>query len=215
IYDLLYWTIVAAPLLVVMPARGLTAVSAEANAQTLDLVQLTCLTATRIVFGKWLSLVSQSLLLVASVFPYAMIRYYFGQIDILLELKVLFILLESSLLLTALAVTLSTLSLIPRVIALVAVAPGLLWCIVVTMAILLAEFPDYLLSGLMSPSFLPHLHLLATVILCIAYLLEMAAGRIAPITENPSGRRRAIALTAALLSLLFGGLEHGQDAPAT
>ena len=47
------------PLLLLMPARGLGAVSEEARANTFDLVQLTRMTAFRIALGKWIALVAQ------------------------------------------------------------------------------------------------------------------------------------------------------------
>src|SRR6188474_3353491 len=76
-FDGFFWAFVWLPLLVMMPARGLTAVSEEVKANTLDLVQLTRLSAFRIVFGKWVALVSQTFLLVAAILPYAVLRYFF------------------------------------------------------------------------------------------------------------------------------------------
>lgn len=51
----------------VRPIRGLNALASEIKADTLDLLLLTRLSAWRITFGKWLSLTSQSALLVVAV----------------------------------------------------------------------------------------------------------------------------------------------------
>ncbi|NJK91911.1 MAG: hypothetical protein HC904_08840 [Blastochloris sp.] len=71
-----FWFLVCTQLLFVMPCRALGALSSEIKANTLELMTLSELSAWRIVCGKWISLTCQSLLLVVSVLPYAVIRYF-------------------------------------------------------------------------------------------------------------------------------------------
>lgn len=104
----LLWSALGLLILLVMPMRGLTAVSEEVKANTLDLVALTKMGSFRIVLGKWLALMAQTLLLTVAVLPYAVLRYFFGQVDIIGDLQSLFFMLMTSCVSTALCVALST-----------------------------------------------------------------------------------------------------------
>lgn len=57
-----FWGAIAVAVAVVVPLRGLTAVSGERLSGNLDLVWLTRLSATKIVVGTWLALMGQVLL---------------------------------------------------------------------------------------------------------------------------------------------------------
>ena len=81
--------------------------SEETRANTFDLVQLTRLTAFRITLGKWLALVAQTALLVAALLPYAVLRHYFGGVDVITDLVIIAHLMMASFVLTAGAVALS------------------------------------------------------------------------------------------------------------
>ena len=122
--DGLLWTAIGGALLVLMPLRALTAISEEDKANTLHLVQLTRLSSTRIVWGKWIALVSQTLLLSVAILPYAVLRYFFGGIDIVSDLLALMWMLGGSLMLTAGCLVLSTLPMGTRVILLAGGVPG-------------------------------------------------------------------------------------------
>jgi ABC-type transport system involved in multi-copper enzyme maturation permease subunit len=67
--DAFFWMAVAVPLLLIVPMMGQASLSAEIKANTLELIFLTRLTAWRIVVGKWLALVAQSVLSSARCFP--------------------------------------------------------------------------------------------------------------------------------------------------
>ena len=84
--DGVFWSTLFATLLIMAPLRALGALSAEIDARTMDLLLLTRLDAWRIVWGKWVSLMSQSLLLVVALLPYAVVRYFFGSVDIVQDL---------------------------------------------------------------------------------------------------------------------------------
>ena len=100
---ILFWLMVAVPLLLVVPLGGLNAIGGEIKGNTLELIFLTRLTAFRIVVGKWFALFSQSLLLVCAVLPYLVLRYFMGGVNLANELMLLAGILFGSALLTALA----------------------------------------------------------------------------------------------------------------
>jgi ABC-type transport system involved in multi-copper enzyme maturation permease subunit len=77
-------------LCVILPLRGFSAVADELKAGTLDMLALTSLSAGRIIFGKWASIVAQSLLIAFSILPYVVARYVFGGLDLFGEVAMLF-----------------------------------------------------------------------------------------------------------------------------
>ncbi len=99
--DGVFWSTVFATLLLVAPLRALGALHAEIDARTMDLLLLTRLDSWRIVWGKWVSLVTQSLLLIVSIFPYAVVRYFFGAVDVVQDFVVIGIMLVLSAVFTA------------------------------------------------------------------------------------------------------------------
>ena len=206
-FDGFFWAFVWLPLLVMMPARGLTAVSGEIKANTLDLVLLTRLSATRIVFGKWVALVSQTLLLVAAILPYAMLRYFFGEIDVVSDLKTIGLLLLCSLAFTAGAIALSSVHLAVRIIVLVMLVPTLLTGVIPF--IVMRAFGG---SSATSPFtdwnwMLPVFTFIYTVL-----LLQIAAGRIAPLSENHASTKRTLGLVLAGAAAVFAAFADEETA---
>ncbi|RBP37685.1 hypothetical protein DES53_11367 [Roseimicrobium gellanilyticum] len=192
------------PLLILMPARGLTAVSEELKVNTLDLVQLTHLTAFRIVLGKWVALIAQTLLVVTAILPYAVLRYFFGEVDIVSDLTGIGIMMLASMVLTAGALALSSAHIALRIL----VVLGLFFA----MSFLLSMVFDrsYLVSG-GGPSRTWLLWMLPLLAVMHVYLLlEIAASRIAPISENHSGRKRMVILVMGAVGVLLAwfGEEH-------
>ncbi|MDP9179980.1 MAG: ABC transporter permease, partial [Gemmatimonadota bacterium] len=80
-----FWSALLVPLLIITPLRALSTIRSEREAQTLDLLQLTPLTAWRIVFAKWSSLMAQALLWVAALLPFFVLRYFFGGMNLVEE----------------------------------------------------------------------------------------------------------------------------------
>jgi hypothetical protein len=76
-------------LCIIMPLRGFSAVAGEMQRNTLDMLVLTRLSAVRIVFGKWISIVLQSLLVALSLMPYVVASYVYGGTDLVHELLML------------------------------------------------------------------------------------------------------------------------------
>ncbi len=203
-FDGFFWFFVGFPLLILMPARGLAAVSEEMRANTLDLVRLTRLTAFRIILGKWIALVSQSGLLVAAILPYAVLRYFFGRVDVVLELQTLGWMLAASFVITAGAIALSTAHLVLRVLILLAALPSFL-----TFSFTFALSRAFGGGGYSSVGFVPvddwWLILIAMAVYVVMFL-EYAASKIAPQSENHSARKRSAVLLFSIVLVAAGWL---------
>jgi ABC-type transport system involved in multi-copper enzyme maturation permease subunit len=95
-------------LCLIMPFRVFNALSEEVKMNTLDMLMLTRITCTRIVFGKWASVALQSLLITFSLMPYIVARYVFGGMDLVMELNFLGMKWLIGIVIAALLVMLST-----------------------------------------------------------------------------------------------------------
>lgn len=93
--------------LVVQPMRGITSLSSEIKGNTIDMMVLTRLSAWRIVTGKWSAIVSQSALILITIIPYLILRYFFGGMNLLGEIVLLALIFITSAALTAITVGLS------------------------------------------------------------------------------------------------------------
>lgn len=93
--------------IVIQPLRGLNAISGEVRDNTIDMMVLTKLSSWRIALGKWVAIVGQSALLLATIIPYLILRYFFGGMDLLGEMIILALIFITSMMLTAVTVGLS------------------------------------------------------------------------------------------------------------
>ena len=84
-----FWVPVIITLVFLLPLRGMGALLDEKRLNTLDTLVLTKLSASRITFGKWVAIAAQILLLGLTVFPYMIMRYFAGAINVALELRFL------------------------------------------------------------------------------------------------------------------------------
>jgi len=73
----------------ILPIRVSNALTEEVKMNTLDMLMLTRLSCSRIVFGKWASVALQALLIASSLMPYIVARYVFGGMDMKQELLML------------------------------------------------------------------------------------------------------------------------------
>lgn len=191
--------------LVVQPLRGIGSLHNEIRGNTIDLMVLTRMGTWRIVLGKWVSIVSQSALLLAAIIPYLILRYFFGRMDLFAELLLLMLVFLGSAVFTAVTVGLSALpSILIR---------GLL-PLFIAVAVAL-QISDVVLGGglrrVINFCSLNEANsgweLLAGVV-AMAYLgwstLAMGAAAIAPMAENHSSVRRVISLAAVALVGVVG-----------
>lgn len=112
----LFWALIAVQLLLVTPVRALGALANERKANTLELIYMTGLTPWRIAWGKWASLMFQALLFLMAVLPYAILRYFFGSMNLAEEMLSLGLALLMCALFTAVSLGISGLALPFRVI---------------------------------------------------------------------------------------------------
>ena len=97
----MFWSITLVTLLGILPLRAFNALNGEVKDGTLDMLTLTGITSFRLVWGKWASLYSQTLLLASSLLPYMIVRYIFGGVEIAREALSLLIAVAGSGLITA------------------------------------------------------------------------------------------------------------------
>jgi ABC-type transport system involved in multi-copper enzyme maturation permease subunit len=200
-------------LLVVQPLRGTGALASEVKGNTIDMMVLTRLSAWRIVYGKWLAIVSQSALLLTTIIPYLILRYFFGGMNLFGEIVALGLLFLTSMALTAVTVGLSGCSsAIVRSLLPVIGLPALLWSVMVMM--MMRAFGGRGSSNLMDVFTLSTTEAkigVAAYCAALVYmggsLLSLGASLIAPAAENHALVRRLVALVLTLGLLVLGFFE--------
>ena len=185
--------IYALGILVVQPLRGISAVTTEIRQNTIDLMVLTRLSAWRIVYGKWLSIVGQSALIAFAILPYLILRYSFGGMQLFAELVLMAYLFFISGTLTAITVGLS------------ATGSVLLRGLVVVGGSAVMMGPEFveILSFTRSDQSLTALAILAIAVYASYFFLEVGTTAIAPTSENRATRKRLLGLTIMVGSYLL------------
>jgi hypothetical protein len=205
----LFWVIVGAPLLAVIPLMGMGALRSEIRANSLELVYLTHLTPWRIVAGKWAALSLQSILFVFSILPYLVIRYFLGGVDLLNELRILLILLALCLFFTSVTVGFSAHP--PLLVRL-----GIGFCAFISLYIVpfLLFAPmrfSVMAGGSAAIDSNPYVLLAIFGILGLFLMLELGTAKIAPVAASRSLQMRLIGMAAlgAASILHFAGERSG------
>ena len=196
------FTFFAIAVLLVQPLRGVTALSSEIKGNTIDMMVLTRLSAWRIVFGKWVAIVSQSALILSTIIPYLILRYFFGGMNLVGEIVLLAMLFLTSMALTAVTVGLSgSSSVIIRGIIPLFGTPMLLIGVIGV----LFDNGGREITEICSLDTRDSWIAVSIYVLCILYLggsaLSLGASLIAPAAENHSTLRRLIALGAVVLMI--------------
>tara|TARA_B110000908_G_scaffold155637_1_gene194023 strand:+ start:5804 stop:7303 length:1500 start_codon:yes stop_codon:yes gene_type:complete len=186
---------------VLQPLRAISAIGSEIKENTIDLMVITKLSAWRIVFGKWISLVSQSALIIAAVTPYLILRYFFGGMQLFAELMILFTIFLASAGFTAVFIGISSL---PSLILRGLIGLGSAFFIGMGVVGLFGNSFGYRmvieLCSFQSPGMLSLYLLLVLGMIYSGWLaLDYGAGSIAPISENRSTPRRLICLGIIVL----------------
>ncbi len=195
-FEFFFWLAVTVAVLFVVPLRGLGAISGEQAGHKLDLVQLTQLSATKIVLGKWLAILAQALLLVTAILPYVVLRYFFGNVNVISSLAIIGWLSAGSMVIAAGAIALSTKPLWVRILAGAAVAMLALPMI----GVVGGGGISYVLGYGVGTGVLPAVSGWGLVLaLYTVALLEYSAAVIAPVAENHALRKRLLALTLGVV----------------
>ena len=192
-----FWLAAVAAIALLIPLRGLGGIGGERAGNGLDLLQLTRLSATRIVLGKWASLVTQAAVVAVTLLPYLVLRYFFGGVDVLGELAWLGWILAVSAVVAAAALALSTLPMWLRI-GIGAVSCGG----VLVLFAAIVDGPLVLVFGRLDA--VARIGLLAVLAVHAVAFLEFAAARIAPAAENHAARKRLLALALAAAWVVAG-----------
>lgn len=196
----MFWGLFAALLLLVTPLRALAGLGSEIEGRSVDLLVLTRLTASRIVLGKWISLMAQAALLAAALLPYGVVRYYLGSVDLVSELSYMAGLFAGSAMLTAGALWISGWPRALRLLVGIAVIPAFLS---LPNGLFYRSYSGYGYSGPRLtlgptgggwPDILNLGVLVFDGLLIIGFSLVQAARRLAPPAENHAAPTRVLAL---------------------
>lgn len=191
-----FWMMLVLPLLVLVPASASQAIEKEVSGKTLELLLLTQLSSYRIVLGKWLATLVQTCLVLSSALPYVILRYFLGGVDLVMDLVTIAMLLVASALLAGISMGFWALNLSRW--AKWGVVLLILW---VSPVLVLAVAGPH--SGL-GP--LPGIGIAWLYGVILAFMmLEAAAARIGPASENHDTRIRALALAGFGAAFLFRG----------
>lgn len=196
--------------LFIQPMRGVSALSSEIGGNTIEMMVLTRLSAWRIVFGKWIAIVSQTALILVTIIPYLILRYFFGGMILAGEMVFLCLLFLTSMALTAIMVGLSGNS--TKLVRMLPVAGFMM---------IASTVPDYLSHGGFK-RFMSFCTLadgesrlaISAYVVFIVYIgwcaLSHGTSVIAPAAENHSTLRRLIALGLVCIATVVG-LHSGAD----
>ena len=192
----------------IQPMRGINAVSAEVKGNTIDMMVLTRLSTWRIVTGKWFAIVSQSALILVTIVPYLILRYFFGGMNLLGEMVLLSLIFLTSAMLTAVTVCLSSSSSV----ILRAILP-----------VLALPFGMFVMFGVMFrgpgssdlieicslDSLESRIVVAAYLVFCLYYgfyMLSAGTSLVAPHAENHATKRRLVALFVTILAATIGSM---------
>ncbi len=180
--------------LIIQPLRGVSALSSEIKGNTIDMMVLTRLSAWRIVFGKWIAIIGQSVLLLATIIPYLILRYFFGGMNLFAEMVMLALLFLTSMALTAFTVGLSASNSV-IVKSLIPILGTLLLFSAPNLIYRAGSNPLLSLCALDSGE---SRTIVSIYVIALTYLggsaLSLGASLIAPAAENHSTLRRVIAI---------------------
>jgi len=170
---------------------------------------LTRLSAWRIVTGKWASIVSQSALLLVTIIPYLILRYFFGGMNLIGEIVFLAVLFLSSAALTAVTVGLSASSsvILRSVLPMIALPIG---AYSLLMALMFGAFGGGSMSTFFSLATDESRIFTSVYLAACAYygffMLSTGTSLIAPYAENHSTLRRLISLAVAITAAVLGSM---------
>jgi len=199
--------------MVIQPMRGMGALSTEIKDNTIDMMVLTRLSAWRIVAGKWSAIVSQSALILVTIIPYLILRYFFGGMNLIGEVVMLFLIFITSAALTAITVGLSasTSVILRSILPLIGIPLG-------TYTLFFAVFAYRGIMGGGGGSFVDFCSLETAdsrigvslyIAACIYYsffMISIGTSLIAPYAENYSTLRRVIAFVFTVAAAIIGSI---------
>lgn len=194
------FSLFAFAVLVIQPLRGVGTLSSEIKSNTIDMMVMTRLSASRIVLGKWFAIVSQSALILVTIIPYIILRYFLGGMNLFGEIILLALIFITSAAATAITTGLSaSSSVILRSILPMLAAPILGW----TLLLMSFNRGFSTLINLCSLDSSSSTAFVTTFVFCCLYFgyffLSIGTSLIAPLSENQSTTRRLVALAVTII----------------
>jgi hypothetical protein len=204
-----FWIVILLSLLGVLPAQAFNALNEESKDGTLEMLRMTGITAFRIVWGKWVTCFTQTLLIASSLLPYLIARYFVGGAEIAPELLGLAAAVIASAMVTAGVVAFSSQS--------------SLWIRLISNGVLafftfyLGAMVYYFLLGPGSQQFLTSLLSLSlwekmacfllmplVAVTTVYLLLSLGASRVASVAEDHGSTKRVVMLALMTLFCVTG-----------
>lgn len=182
-----------------IPFQVSGSLASEVRSHTLELVLITRISPSGLVWGKWFSTMIRTAIFASTITPYIIFQHFLSAYDFVWNLEALGLIFLAGMVLTALAISLS----IYRSIFLRALELGTL--LVACLAIFLIIRFASMFTGVPPVNIL--LMIIVDSILFITVLLEAGASRIAPQTENHAFLKRLVALVALGLAFIFSRLD--------
>jgi hypothetical protein len=204
-----FWSINLFALLLALPVRGFGLLAGEAKEGTMDMLTLTSISSFRIVYGKWLAMFSQSLLLACSLLPYMVARYYIGGVEIVQESLALTVAVLGSAVASAAFIAFSSQrSIVLRLF----LSAGILFALMplTSFVFILINDSGRMLREMVSLDWVEQTEIVVGIIVVTIYLvyalLALGASRIAPLSENHSTIKRIVHLVMLTLLSAAGGI---------
>lgn len=195
----IFWTFLIFAVAGALPFRALFSIREELESRNSELLLLTRQTSGRIIMGKWASFMAQALLIMFICLPFAFIRYYYGQINLVQDLTAISFIYLACGILTAFCLWASALPLLLRLATM-----GALFLICSTSLSLFSSgleinlFKDGFGMGLLRTAVI-----LTDVFLVIRTLLILAQRWFAPIAENTFAPLRKALLPVYISTIVF------------
>ncbi|MGK0189165.1 MAG: hypothetical protein ACI9R3_004982 [Verrucomicrobiales bacterium] len=206
-WDDAFWGACMVTMVVLIPLRSFSALSAEMRSEAFALLQLTQMSAWRIVLGKWAATQALNALVVVTTFPFFVFRYFRGGVDIVSELIQLAMIACAGAMVTAFTVAFSAhRSFLVRALlfSMIGVGVGLL------------GFAMMMENELMRFSAMEKCMSFVGLICLGFYALLMGAGTIASGDENYTPMKRAFAFSTIVLIAVVDlslGWEESKEFP--
>jgi len=198
------FSLFAGAALFIQPMRGISALSSEITGNTIEMMVLTRLSAWRIVFGKWIAIVSQTALILVTIIPYLILRYFFGGMILGGELVFLALIFLTSISLTAVMVGLSGNS--TKLVRLFPIMGVIFMANVGPRYMFQGGFNNFMSFCTLSDG--QSRLVIGSYVAFIVYIgwcaLSHGTSVIAPVAENHSTLRRLIALGLAWIAAVMG-----------
>lgn len=126
-FDVFYWLLIGTLLHLILPLRDLFKGDTDRRKENWDLLVVTLQNGDGVLWGKWMSMISQMLICWLSILPYQLLRYYIVEHEIMLELMALIGLLVNGMVAALWGLLVSSLPAAGRYITALLMIPGVLF----------------------------------------------------------------------------------------